>query len=79
MRPAPSTSVVLAEVVLVDGEHFDFALDTNANVVPEHEVQQPLPINQYDLGVGATYDELARALRERTGRDEDALGDALAG
>ena len=41
----------LAEVVLVDVEHFDRSLDPHADLVAHHQVNQCAPVDQDNLGL----------------------------
>ena len=41
----------LAEVVLVDVEHFDRSLDPHADLVAHHQVNQRAPVDQDNLGL----------------------------
>src|SRR3990172_3627183 len=71
--------LVVAEIVLVKVQHFDLPLDPHTNVVSQHQAQEFVTVNQDDLRLRATLDELFGVVVETAGRDEDALGDALSG
>lgn len=70
-------ALFLLTVVLIQIQNLHGSFHADSDVVPQHEVEQIIPIDEHDLGLRTALHEFTGGFRKGTGCDENTFGDTL--